>query len=67
MLCICTIAAFLRCTSEDVIPTVRSFLMSGVTDPDTIWQRLHQRGWEAASVWGVIREVERTTGRAVTR
>ena len=51
--------------SEDVIPMARSFLMSGViTDPDVIRQRLHQRGWEAVSVWGVVREVERAANKA---
>jgi len=49
--------------SEDVIPTARSFVSSGVTDPDVIRLRLQQRGWEASSVWSVLREVERAASR----
>jgi len=47
--------------SEDVIATARSFIRDGITDPEAIRSRLSQ--WDVASVWGVIREVERATGK----
>jgi hypothetical protein len=51
-------------TSEDVIATARSFNRNGITDPEDIRGRLSQ--WDAASVWGVLREIERATGKAPT-
>ena len=50
--------------SEDVIPTARAFVRDGATDPEFIQSRLTQRGWDTASIFGVVREVERTIGRA---
>jgi hypothetical protein len=49
--------------SEDVIPTARAFVRNGATDPEFIQSRLTQRGWDAASIFGVVREVERTIGK----
>ena len=50
--------------SEDVIPTARAFVRDGATDPELIQNHLMQRGWDASSIFGVVREVERTIGRA---
>jgi hypothetical protein len=49
--------------SEDVIPTARAFVRNGATDPETIQSRLMERGWDASSIFGVVREVERTIGK----
>jgi len=49
--------------SEDVIPTARAFVRNGATDPEIIQSRLIERGWDAASIFGVVREVERTSGK----
>jgi hypothetical protein len=49
--------------SEDVIPTARAFVRNGATDPEFIQSRLTQRGWDDASIFGVVREVERTIGK----
>ena len=51
--------------SEDVIPTARAFVRNGATDPEFIHSRLTQRGWDAASIFGVVREVELATGKAL--
>ena len=49
--------------SEDVIPTARAFVRNGATDPEIIQSRLIERGWDAASIFGVVREVERASGK----
>jgi hypothetical protein len=48
--------------SEDVIPAARDFVRRGITNPQTIESQLLGRGWGAACVWAVIRQVERRTG-----
>ena len=43
----------------------RAFVRNGAIDPEFIQSRLTQRGWDAASIFGVVREVERATDKAL--